>query len=576
MVALDKLNKISVIIPAYDKRKLDLADFVDKVSQEVLSIALDVEIVIVCLKDDAIIYSEALVLSEKNKNISIVEHDPKIGKEYAYLLEGFKKTKGEYVLYVDPHSKLNLKALSGFKKIIEKDNVDIVIGSKHHNDSKVKYSDFRKIIGNLYYLFIRHFLGLKVYDLQTGMKLYKRKVLEKVIPLIVTKKYAFDLEILTCANHLGFIIGEAPVEIDKSYEFEKLGLPLIYHAAIDTLAVFYRLRFLKFYDRKIPQLKEAPKVSIVIAVKAYNQNLKECLIKCSQIDYPDYEVIVLPDEKMKEDIADIIEIPTGNVLPPAKRDIGIKAAHGKIIAFLDDDAFPVSNWIKSAVRYFEDDSIAAVGGPAVTPDNSPEGELASGAVYASSMVAWKNNYRYIPKASRQVDDYPTCNLFVRKDTLEEIGGFDNKFWPGEDTIVCYKIVENLGKKIYYDPDALVYHKRRALYIPHLKQVASYAIHRGYFVKRYPETSMRLSYFFPSLFVFSLILAPVLGNVSETIRNLYITVMSLYLLWALLIGILCDSVKMAFLVISGIFLTHVTYGIYFIKGLLSKKLPEEDI
>jgi len=575
MVALDKLSKISVIIPAYDKRKLGLADFVDKVSQEVLSIALDVEIVIVCLKDDAIIYSEALVLSEKNKNISIVEHDPKIGKEYAYLLEGFKKTKGEYILYVDPHSKLNLKALSGFRKVIDKDKVDIVIGSKHHVNSRVEYSDFRKKIGNLYYLFIRHFLGLKVYDLQTGMKLYKRKVLEKVIPLIVTKKYAFDLEILTCANHLGFKIGEAPVEIDKSYEFEKLGLPLIYHAAIDTLAVFYRLRFLKFYDRKIPQLKETPKVSIVIAVKVYNQNLKECLIKCSQIDYPDYEIIVLPDEKMKEDISDIIEIPTGNVLPPAKRDIGIKAAGGKIIAFLDDDAFPVSNWIKSAVRYFEDDSIAAVGGPAVTPDNSPERELASGVVYASSMVAWKNNYRYIPKTSRQVDDYPTCNLFVRKDVLEEIGGFDNKFWPGEDTIVCYKIVENLGKKIYYDPDALVYHKRRALYIPHLKQVASYAIHRGYFVKRYPETSMRLSYFFPSLFVLGLVLGPVLGNVSDMIRNLYITVMSLYLLWALLIGILCDSVKMAFLVISGIFLTHVTYGIYFIKGLLSKKLPEED-
>ena len=576
MVAPDKLSKISVIIPAYDKRKLGLADFVDKVSKGVLSIAEEVEIVIVCLKDDAIIYSEALVLSEKDKNISIVEHDPKIGKEYAYLLEGFKKTKGEYILYVDPHSKLNLKALSGFKKAIDKDKADVVIGSKHHTDSKVKYSDFRKKVGNLYYLFIRHFLILKVFDLQTGMKLYKRKVLEKVIPLIVTKKYAFDLEILTCANHIGFKIGEAPVEIDKSYEFEKLSLPLIYHVAIDTLAVFYRLRFLKFYDRKIPQLKEMPKVSIVIAVKEYNQNLKKCLAKCRQLDYLNYEIIVLPDEKMKENIEGIREIPTGNVFPPAKRDIGINVAQGKIIAFLDDDAFPVAGWIKSAVKYFEDDSIAAVGGPAVTPDNSSDRELASGVVYASSLIAWKNNYRYIPKTAREVDDYPTCNLFVRKDTLEEIGGFDNKFWPGEDTIVCYKIVENLGKKIYYDPDALVYHKRRALYIPHLKQVASYAIHRGYFVKRYPETSMRLSYFFPSLFVFSLILAPVLGNVSETIRNLYITVMSLYLLWALLIGILCDSVKMAFLVISGIFLTHVTYGIYFIKGLLSKKLPEEDI
>jgi GT2 family glycosyltransferase len=574
MVAVNKLSEISVIIPAYDKRKLDLGDFVDKVSKKVLSIASDIEVVIVCLRDDIAIYSQALSLSKDNKNISIVEHDPKIGKEYAYLLEGFKKTKSEYILYIDPHSKLNLKALSGFRESIEKDKADIVIGSKHHASSKVDYSDFRKKIGNIYYLFIRHFLGLKVYDLQTGMKLYKRKVLEKVIPLIVTKKYAFDLEILTCANHLGYKIGEAPVEIDKSYEFEKLSLPLIYHAAIDTLAVFYRLKFLKFYDRKIPELKSTPKVSIVIAVKEYNQNLEECLKKCREIDYPDYEIIVLPDEKMNKDIPDIREVPTGNVLPPAKRDIGIKAAQGKIIAFLDDDAFPVANWIKSAVRYFEDDSIAAVGGPAVTPDNSPERELASGVVYASSMVAWKNNYRYIPKAAREVDDYPTCNLFVRKDVLEEIGGFDNKFWPGEDTIVCYKIVENLGKKIYYDPDTLVYHRRRALYIPHLKQVASYALHRGYFVKRFPETSRRLSYFFPTLFVVALVLGPFLGSFFETLRNIYIIVIGFYFIWAILIGILCDSAKIAFLVISGIFLTHTTYGIYFIKGLLSKKLQEE--
>ena len=574
MVAPDKLSKISVIIPAYDKRRLDLGGFVDKVSKEVLSIASDVEIVIVCLKDDAVIYSEAMGLS-KNNNVSIVEHDPKIGKEYAYLLEGFKKTKGDYILYVDPHSKLNLGSLVEFKKVIEKDKVDIVIGSKHHVDSKVKYSDFRKKVDNIYYFFVRHFLSLKVFDLQTGMKLYKREVLEKVIPLIVTKKYAFDLEILTCANHIGFKIGEAPVEIDKSYEFEKLSLPLIYHVAIDTLAVFYRLRFLKFYDRKIPQLKEMPKVSIVIAVKEYNQNLKKCLAKCRQLDYPNYEIIVLPDEKMKENIEGIREIPTGNVFPPAKRDIGINVAQGKIIAFLDDDAFPVAGWIKSAVKYFEDDSIAAVGGPAVTPDNSSDRELASGVVYASSLIAWKNNYRYIPKTAREVDDYPTCNLFVRKDVLDKIGGFDNKFWPGEDTVICYKIVVDLGKKIYYVPDALVYHRRRALYVPHLKQVASYAIHRGYFVKRYPETSLRLSYFFPSLFVLGIVLAPLLVSFSEILRNIYIVVLSIYILWALLTAILCDSFKVALLVITGIFMTHVTYGLYFVKGLISRKLPEED-
>ena len=118
-------------------------------------------------------------------------------------------------------------------------------------------------------------------------------------------------------------------------------------------------------------------VSIIIAVKTWQKNLEECVSKCLELDYPDFEIIILPDEEetvpsgaiLKKGNASVRVIPTGPVSPPEKRDIGLKHANGDILAFLDDDAWPEKDWIKKAVENFKDEGIAAVGGPAITCPN---------------------------------------------------------------------------------------------------------------------------------------------------------------------------------------------------------------
>ena len=105
---------------------------------------------------------------------------------------------------------------------------------------------------------------------------------------------------------------------------------------------------------------------------------------------------------------------------------------------------------------------------------------------------------------RDVDDYPSCNLLVRADVLRAINGYRTDFWPGEDTLLCEDIVYGQGKRLVYDPWAIVYHHRRRLFGPHLRQLGRYAFHRGYFVKKSPKTSFKLSYFIPSLFVLGLV------------------------------------------------------------------------
>jgi GT2 family glycosyltransferase len=251
----------------------------------------------------------------------------------------------------------------------------------------------------------------------------------------------------------------------------------------------------------------------------------------------------------------------------------MKYAKGEVLAFIDDDAYPTKDWLNSALENFKDKDVAAVVGPAVTAPNDTLRQKASGAIFSSFLVSGRYNYRYIPKRRREVEDYPSCNFLVRKSIMQELGGFNTKFWPGEDTKLCLDITRKLSKKIIYDPAVLVYHHRRPVFMPHLKQVANYSLHRGYFVKKYPETSLRLPYFIPTLFLCVLICAGLLSLISAPIRSIYYSGVFLYLALVLVFGIHKDLRLIPF-VFFGTILTHLTYGAYFLKGLFYKRLPEE--
>jgi GT2 family glycosyltransferase len=266
-------------------------------------------------------------------------------------------------------------------------------------------------------------------------------------------------------------------------------------------------------------------------------------------------------------------IATGAVSPPQKRDIGIKYARGQVLAFIDDDAYPARDWLKNALADFEDNDVAAVGGPAVTPDEDDLRQKASGLIYSLALVSGRYIYRYSAGRKLQVDDYPTCNLLVRKSALDQVGGFNTNFWPGEDTKLCLDITRRLSKKIIYDPGVLVYHHRRRVFLPHLKQVASYGLHRGYFVKRYPANSFRIAYFIPTLFLLALAAGAVLSVFFAGFKILYFWGLFLYFTPVLIFSFSKD-LRLIPLIFFGTILTHFTYGIYFLKGLLSSKLKEE--
>jgi hypothetical protein len=74
--------------------------------------------------------------------------------------------------------------------------------------------------------------------------------LEKVLPRLLVKRYAFDIEILSVAYHLGYTrIHDGPVELDATkYALSSIKSSTIIDMLKDTLAVFYRLKILHYYD----------------------------------------------------------------------------------------------------------------------------------------------------------------------------------------------------------------------------------------------------------------------------------------------------------------------------------------
>ncbi|MBN1294133.1 MAG: hypothetical protein JXB48_20015, partial [Candidatus Latescibacteria bacterium] len=136
---------------------------------------------------------------------------------------------------------------------------------------------------------------------------------------------------------------------------------------------------------------------------------------------------------------------------------------------------------------------------------------------------------------------------------------------------CMKLTHELGKRIVYDPDVMVYHHRREIFAGHLKQIKSYALHRGFFARKFPKTSLRLSYFVPSLFVLFFFFGWLSIFLYPPSFKAWIFIMCIYIFPVLLSAIRSFHSGGFFGIVAGTFLTHITYGIWFIIGLFSHDL-----
>jgi len=241
---------LSVIIPIYKQEKTIKKDL-QTINETLKQIRYDYEII--AIVDGTSVDKSLKVIKKLNlKNLKAFGYKTNHGKGYA-VRYGMAKTQGDYIAFIDSGMEIDPNGISLVLEHMEWYNADIIVASKRHPASMVNYPLDRKIISFGAHIISKFLLGINVHDTQAGLKIFKRPVLIKVLPRLIVKNYAFDLEILSVANKLGFVkIYEAPIKLN--YDFCSLthatGLKTIYSCLIEALAVFYRLKILNYYDDK--------------------------------------------------------------------------------------------------------------------------------------------------------------------------------------------------------------------------------------------------------------------------------------------------------------------------------------
>lgn len=254
---LECASKLSVLMPAYNEDR-HIVENVRRV-RDVIRHTGEFEIIVV---DDG---STDRTLQELEKARSIIPElklvslGKNVGKGHA-LKMGFAAATGDYVFFLDSDLDLPPEQMEVLWAAMEEGESDVVIGSKRHPKSKVDYPLQRRIYSMGYFFLVKLMFGLPIRDTQTGLKLFKRKVLEKCFPKLLIKSFAFDLELLMLAHYYNFKITEAPVMVTFRYKMGGVGMQTAWDIWWDTMALFYRLRILRYYDKLNGVLNERAQV----------------------------------------------------------------------------------------------------------------------------------------------------------------------------------------------------------------------------------------------------------------------------------------------------------------------------
>ncbi|MDP3732734.1 MAG: glycosyltransferase [Candidatus Omnitrophota bacterium] len=240
-------EKISIVMPAYNEAG-HIVGSIEETVQAFKSFGYPWELIVMDDGSSDNTYEAAMALSQKYPQLIVKKNPYNLGKGRA-IKKAFHYVTGDYVLFLDADMDLHPIQFQTLFDIMGLDKADIVIGSKLHPNSRVNYPLQRKIISFVYYLLIKILFNLPCHDTQTGLKLFKTAVLRNVLPRVLVKKFAFDLEVLVNAHHLGYKIVEAPIILKPQRFYGRIGPPAIIATGWDTLAIFYRMRISKYYDR---------------------------------------------------------------------------------------------------------------------------------------------------------------------------------------------------------------------------------------------------------------------------------------------------------------------------------------
>jgi len=236
---------LSIIVPTYRDGSRIYGNLV-KLDHALSAIGEPYEIIVVSDGNNDNTHEEARRMDAPH--VWVLHYARNMGKGFA-LRYGMVRSHGQIVTIIDGDGDIDPAQIAAYVRIMRETDADIVVASKRHPDSQVVYPLVRRVYSMTYQALLRVFFDLKVRDTQVGLKLFKREALAAILPRIVVKRYAFDLELLVVAHHLGYTrVVEAPVVIGQRFSSTINGRAIM-SILWETAAIFYRKAILHYYDR---------------------------------------------------------------------------------------------------------------------------------------------------------------------------------------------------------------------------------------------------------------------------------------------------------------------------------------
>lgn len=238
-------KKLSVIVPVY-KAEAFIQRSLEEIKKSISKNFPNYEIIAVIDGE----FDNSKKEAEKVSGINVISYKENKGKGNA-LQVGFKHSTGDYITFIDCDIDIHPDQLKNFFPYTA--TADVIIGSKRHPFSKLNYPVLRRILSNGFRAYQWLILGVKLKDTQSGFKLIKREVLEIIMPLLLVKRYAFDVELCFLAQKHGFRTVEAPLHVAYN-AFSNGGSTIkfkdIRGMFLDVLAIRYRYSLSKYYQKK--------------------------------------------------------------------------------------------------------------------------------------------------------------------------------------------------------------------------------------------------------------------------------------------------------------------------------------
>ena len=237
-----------------------------------------------------------------------------------------------------------------------------------------------------------------------------------------------------------------------------------------------------------------PEVSVVIASERVRTLLPECLRSlAASAGAPPFEVLVAsaeaPEAAPWPFPVTWIEAASRN--PGHRRNLAAAKAQGPALAFIDDDAVAEPGWLAAGASALRGAEIA--GGPDPGPRDAPYAERIADLLLATPWIgSGVPAHEWRPRGGpvRSPHDVALCNLFVRRDAFESLGGFDESLgYIGEDTDLVRRALER-GARVVLDPAVLVRHRRRGFPGPYLVQRWRYRVKTGRLIVERPGLHAR--------------------------------------------------------------------------------------